>query len=138
MNLSISDLIPSLHGADSLAIHPIGHSTVSGNRVSKVLDVECTFEARGKEAAEWSDEGCECGHDKAVDLEWSIVKGRCGSAKLVVSGVRANVRERRTVDSKRCRTGAAKGSSRHTNTGLGLQVTFEKALAPRSRAGQIM
>jgi len=34
--------------------------------------------------------------------------------------------------------GAAIGSSRHTKTGLGLQVTLEKAFAPRSLAGQIM
>jgi len=34
--------------------------------------------------------------------------------------------------------GAAIGSSRQTNTGLGLQVTLENAFAPKSRAGQIM
>jgi hypothetical protein len=38
-----------------LAIHSIGHSTVTRDRMSKVLDVEGSLEARCKESTEWSD-----------------------------------------------------------------------------------
>jgi len=141
MNLSVSHKF--LHRQSrvyALAIHPVGHTTVSGDRVSKVLDVECALEARGKEATEWRDERSERGHYQTVDLEGRVLDRRCCSAKLVVSLFRPDwsLLGELTVDSKRCRTGAANGSSRHTNTGLGLHETLENALAPRSRAGQIM
>lgn len=54
---------PTLH---SLAIKSIRQSTVSRNRVAKVFDVEGSLEARGKEAAEWSDERGKGCHDERV------------------------------------------------------------------------
>jgi hypothetical protein len=86
MNLSVNhEFLHRQSRVYSLAIHPIGHTTVSGDRVSEVLDVECALEARGKEATEWSDQRGECGHYQAVDLEGRILDCRCCSAKLVVS-----------------------------------------------------
>jgi len=37
---------------NSLAIHPIGHSTMAWDAVPKILDVKCTLEARCKESSE--------------------------------------------------------------------------------------
>ena len=52
---------------DSLAVHAVGHTTVSGNAVSEVLDVEGALEAGGKEPAERRHEGREAGEDKDVE-----------------------------------------------------------------------
>lgn len=53
---------------DELAVHAICHASVAGDRVAKILDVEGTFEARGEETTEWSDERCKCRHGQDVEL----------------------------------------------------------------------
>lgn len=73
LSRSISRVICDLY---ALAIHPIGHTTMSWNRMSKVFNVESPLETRGKESAEWSDQRGESCHHEAVDLEWSIVERR--------------------------------------------------------------
>jgi len=55
---------------DKLAVHAVSHATVSGDRVTKVLDVECALQARSEEAAEGCDERGECRHDEDVELHW--------------------------------------------------------------------
>lgn len=53
---------------DKLAIHAIRHATVSGNRVTEVLDLERTLQSGGKETAKWSNEGSKSREDKDVEL----------------------------------------------------------------------
>ena len=72
-------------GWDVLAIHPICHSTVSWDRVSEILNVECSLESRGKETTEWSDQGCKSRHDEGVDLEGSVVECWGGKTELKIS-----------------------------------------------------
>jgi hypothetical protein len=43
----------------ALAIHTIGHTTVSRNAITEILEIERPLEARGKEPSEWRDEGSE-------------------------------------------------------------------------------
>lgn len=37
---------------DELAVHTIGDATVSWDAVAKILNLECAFQTRGKEATE--------------------------------------------------------------------------------------
>lgn len=53
---------------DELAVHAVRHSTMSRNRVSKVLDVERAFEAGCKESTKGRDERCERGQNDNVEL----------------------------------------------------------------------
>jgi hypothetical protein len=53
---------------DELAIHAISNPAVSWNGIAKVFDFESTFETRGEETAEGSDEGGEGGEDEDVNL----------------------------------------------------------------------
>lgn len=55
---------------DELTVHAIGHTTMPGNGVAKVLDFEGALESRGKEAAERRNQRSECGKDHGVDLHW--------------------------------------------------------------------
>ena len=48
---------------------PVHNSTMSRYNVSKVLDLERSFEARGKETAKGTDDGGKEGHPKGVDKE---------------------------------------------------------------------
>jgi hypothetical protein len=49
-----------------LAIHSVSHTAMSGNAVSKVLQVKCTLEPRSEEPSERRNEGSESGKDKAM------------------------------------------------------------------------
>ena len=51
-----------------LAIHSIGHSPVSRDTVTEILDVKGSLESRSKEATEWSDKRCENGHNEDVEM----------------------------------------------------------------------
>lgn len=76
---------------DELAIHPVGHATVSRDRVAKVLDLEGTLEARSKETAERRDQRGEAGQDDGVELHGLGSEGEAGSfreEKQLRQGVR--------------------------------------------------
>jgi hypothetical protein len=49
-------------GNNSLAIHPIGHPTMSRDAMTEIFDVESTFKPRSKESSERSNKGCEARH----------------------------------------------------------------------------
>ena len=53
---------------DELAVHAVGHSAVTRDRIAKVLDVERTLEAGGEEATERRNQRSEGRHDKDVEL----------------------------------------------------------------------
>lgn len=38
---------------NSLAVHTVGHPTMTGDTMAKVFDVEGTFETGRKKASEW-------------------------------------------------------------------------------------
>ena len=56
-------------GHQELAVKPVHDPPVAGNDVPKVLDLEGSLEARGKEAAKWSNNGSKEGHEESVDEE---------------------------------------------------------------------
>lgn len=66
----------------ALAIHTIGHPSMSRDTVSKVLDVKCSFEARGKESAERSNERGEARQEQQVELVGRIREGSDGPSEL--------------------------------------------------------
>jgi hypothetical protein len=53
---------------DELTVHAISNTSMTGNGVSEVLDLKCTFQTRGEESAEWSDQGGEGGKDEDMEL----------------------------------------------------------------------
>jgi hypothetical protein len=53
---------------DKLAVHPVGNTAMSGNRITEILDLERAFETGGKEPAEGCDKRCECGEDEDMHL----------------------------------------------------------------------
>jgi hypothetical protein len=60
---------------NKLAIHAIRNSAMPWNRIAEVLDFEGTFEAGGKEAAEWGNERSERSKYENVNLHWCHVEG---------------------------------------------------------------
>jgi len=58
---------------DKLTVHAVSNTTVTWNRVAKILDVESTLEPRSKEASEWRDKGSECRQHQDVELNWTVV-----------------------------------------------------------------
>lgn len=56
---------------DELTVHAISDTSVSRNRVAKVLDLEGTLKARSKETTERSDERSESGQVESVNLHRS-------------------------------------------------------------------
>lgn len=60
---------------DELAVEAVRHATVAGDRVAKVLDLECALQTRGEEATEWCDERGEGGEDDHVKLHRHDVEG---------------------------------------------------------------
>lgn len=44
---------------DELAVHTVGHASVSGDGVTEVLDLKASLESRGEETTERSNEGGE-------------------------------------------------------------------------------
>lgn len=54
---------------EELAVHAVEETAVTRETVAKVLDAGSALEARGEEAAEWSDKGRERGEDDRVELE---------------------------------------------------------------------
>lgn len=70
---------------NSLAVHTVGHSTVTWDRMSKVFDVESPLETRCEESSEWRYERGESGHHQGVDLEWCPWDRRRSLTKLDVS-----------------------------------------------------
>lgn len=56
---------------DELAIHSISHASVAGNRVAKVLDLECSLKTGSKETAERSNERSESCQVESVQLDRS-------------------------------------------------------------------
>lgn len=61
-----------------MAVHAIGNSTVAGDAVPKIFDLEGPFETRCKEAAKGSDEGSEGGEDHDVKLHGGDPEGVLG------------------------------------------------------------
>lgn len=74
---------------DELAVHAVGDSTVTRNRVTKVLDLKGALEAGGKETPERGNEGSEGSEDQDVNLhrghverlevgepDWEVVQAR--------------------------------------------------------------
>ena len=55
-----------------LAVHSISHTTVSGNAVAEVLDIESSLETTGEEASKGCDEGGERSHNQGMNLERGI------------------------------------------------------------------
>ena len=53
---------------DELAIHPVGHTSVTWDTVAKVLDLEGSLETRRKEASKGCNEGCEGSEDGDMEL----------------------------------------------------------------------
>lgn len=53
---------------DKLAVHAIGDSAVSRDGVTKVFDLESTFEARSEEAAKGCDQRGESGENEDMPL----------------------------------------------------------------------
>lgn len=52
-----------------LAIHPISKTSVPGNAVTKVFEIESALEARCEETTEWCGQRCEGCHDQGVNQE---------------------------------------------------------------------
>lgn len=52
-----------------LRLGPVHDAPMARNDVAKVLDLECSLEAGGKEAAKGSDDGGEEGEEEGVDEE---------------------------------------------------------------------
>lgn len=46
------------HAHEELAVHAIGHPSMTRDAVAKILDVEGTLETRRKETSEWRHERC--------------------------------------------------------------------------------
>lgn len=67
-----------------LAVHSVSHTTVSRDRVTKVLDVESSLETGSKEAAKGSDQRRKGSHNETVDLEGGVGDGRRGVAELTM------------------------------------------------------
>ena len=65
-----------------LAIHSISHSSVSGDAVTEILDVEGTLKSGSKKATEWSDKRRKNGHDEDVEVVGRIWERRDVSSKL--------------------------------------------------------
>ncbi len=82
--------------AYSLAIHPVGHSSVTRDTVAKVLDVEGPLEAAGKETAERRDQRSKGGHDERVQLERRVVHRGHRPVKLQI-GIERKPRRRATL-----------------------------------------
>lgn len=53
---------------DELAVHAIRDTTVSGNRITKVLDLEGTLETGSKETSKGGNQGCKSGEYVNVEL----------------------------------------------------------------------
>jgi hypothetical protein len=60
---------------NKLAIHAVRNSTVPRNRVSKVLNLEGTFETRGKETTEWGNQGGERSKYEDMNLHGCHIEG---------------------------------------------------------------
>lgn len=54
---------------DELTVEAISHAAVSRDRVTKVLDLECTLQARREETAKWRDERGKGSQDDHVELD---------------------------------------------------------------------
>ena len=54
-------------GHQELAVKPVHDAAMAGDDVSKVFDLEGSLEARGKEAAKWSNNGSKERHEESVD-----------------------------------------------------------------------
>lgn len=57
---------------DELAVHAVSHATVAGNRIAKVLDVECSLESGSKETTKWSNERSKGRENQDVELHRTI------------------------------------------------------------------
>lgn len=54
---------------DELAVHAVRHATVTGNAVTKVLDLESALETGCEEATERCDPGSKGSQDEGVEVE---------------------------------------------------------------------
>jgi len=68
--------------SNALAVHSIGHSPVSRDTVTKVLDVEGTLESGSEEATEGCNERRENGHDEQMKMVGRIWERRDISPEL--------------------------------------------------------
>lgn len=60
---------------DELAVHTVSNTTVAGDRLAKVLDLERALQTRGKESTERSDERGESSKGQDVELHGRNVDG---------------------------------------------------------------
>lgn len=70
-----------------LAVHTVGHSAVSRDAVTEVLDVECSLETRCEETAKGSYQRCKDGHDEQVQVVRRVRDGGDGMAELLTEEV---------------------------------------------------
>jgi hypothetical protein len=61
------------HGV--LAVHTVGHSSVAGDKITEVLDLESTLQSGGEEPTEGSDKRCEGSHGQDVELHGLDLEG---------------------------------------------------------------
>ena len=59
---------------DELAIHPVSNTTMPGNSVAEILDLEGPLETRCEESAEGRDERCKGRQEDNVQLHWGEVE----------------------------------------------------------------
>lgn len=64
---------------DELTVHPVGHATVAGDGVTKVLDLEGALETGCEESAKGCDERSEGGQDDGVKLHGLPREGQGGA-----------------------------------------------------------
>lgn len=121
-----------------LAIHAIGHSAVPRNGIAKILDVKSTLEARCEEASKRSDKRGEDSHNGCVNLERRPVESSDRPLRGRVSSTSLNMYACLTTVESILLMFSGMVWDRQTKTSLGLQTTPEKAVEPRSKAGQII
>jgi hypothetical protein len=63
---------------DELAVHAVGDAAMAGDRIAKVLDLECALETGCEEATEWRDQRRERGQHEGVDLDGRECDGEVG------------------------------------------------------------
>jgi len=51
-----------------LAVHSVGHTTVSRDTMPEILDLKRSFQSACEESSEWSNERCECCKNEDVEL----------------------------------------------------------------------
>ena len=84
---------------DELTVHAVSHSTVTGNRVTKVLNLECALETRSEEATERRDERRKSSEHDDVELHRHDAEGAGNRKTLGKEGNRVIARDEDRVGS---------------------------------------